>query len=85
MVARGPDPLDDSDRAAGYWWGLSMRQVEMSRTILLDARASAFFEATVADDIDVGRPNEIKVIFNRRTRSDAAGEFATKVVPGAPT
>ena len=77
-----PTPLDDADRAAGYWWELSMRQVEMSRTIVFDAprRARAFFEATVADNIDIGRPEEIKVIFHRRIRSDTKGEFATKVV-----
>jgi hypothetical protein len=27
-----PLPLTDADRAAGYWWELSMRQVEISRT-----------------------------------------------------
>ena len=44
-----PTPLDDEDRAGGYWWELSMRQVEMSRTLVFDAprRARAFFEATV--------------------------------------
>jgi hypothetical protein len=77
-----PTPLDDADRAGGYWWELSMRQVEMSRTIVFDAprRARAFFEATVADNIDIGRPDEIKVIFDRQIRSNTLGEFATKVV-----
>lgn len=77
-----PTPLDEVDRAAGYWWELSMRQVETSRTIVFDAprRARAFFEATVADNIDLGRPDEIKVIFDRRIRKDTTGEFATKVV-----
>ena len=27
-----PLPLTDVDRAAGYWWEVSMRQVEVSRT-----------------------------------------------------
>jgi hypothetical protein len=77
-----PTPLDDVDRSAGYWWELSMRQVEMSRTIVFDAprRARAFFEATVADNIDLGRPDEIKVIFDRQIRKNTEGEFATKVV-----
>jgi hypothetical protein len=77
-----PTPLDDADRAGGYWWELSMRQVEMSRTIVFDAprRARAFFEATVADNIDVGRPDEVKVIFGRQIRCTTKGEFATKVV-----
>jgi hypothetical protein len=29
-----PLPLTEHDRAAGYWWELSMRQVEASRTIV---------------------------------------------------
>ena len=31
-MARIPLPLADADRNAGYWWELSMRQVETSRT-----------------------------------------------------
>jgi len=32
-----PLPLTDTDRAAGYWWELSMRQIETSRTISIGA------------------------------------------------
>jgi hypothetical protein len=32
-----PLPLTGHDRDAGYWWDLSMRQVEVSRTLVLDA------------------------------------------------
>ncbi|MGZ4181581.1 MAG: hypothetical protein ACXVUL_12990 [Solirubrobacteraceae bacterium] len=48
-----PTPLTSEDRAAGYWWELSMRQVETSRTLVLDdpRRARSFFEALVADNI----------------------------------
>jgi hypothetical protein len=34
----------------------------------------------VADNLDIGRPDEIKLIFSRRIRSDTKGEFATRVV-----
>ena len=81
-MRRIPTPLSATDRAGGYWWELSMRQIEVSRTIVFDAprRARGFFEAVVADNVDIGRPDEIKVIFGRRIRSDTKGEFATKVV-----
>ena len=48
-----------ADRAAGYWWELSMRQVEVSRTLVFDdpRRARGFFEALVADNIGIGRPD----------------------------
>ena len=43
-------PFAPPDREAGYWWELSMRQVEVSRTIVFDAprRARVFFEALIA-------------------------------------
>ena len=77
-----PTPFTAADRAAGYWWELSMRQVEVSRTIVFDAprRARGFFEAVVADNLDVGRPDEVKIIFDRRIQRNTPGEFATKVV-----
>jgi hypothetical protein len=36
-IARIPCPFTRTDRQAGYWWQLSMRQLEVSRTIVLDA------------------------------------------------
>ena len=64
-TARIPTPLDEAERAGGYWWALSMRQVEVSRTLVLDQpqRARCFFESLVADDIDLGRPETLRVIF----------------------
>ena len=42
-----------------------MRQIETSRTIVFDAprHARAFFEALVADNLDIGRPDHVEVIF----------------------
>ena len=81
-LARLPLPLTDADRAAGYWWELSMRQIEVSRTLVLDSprRARAFFEALVADNLGIGRPDEVSLIFDRRIRSDTQTGFATRVV-----
>ena len=47
-----------------------MRQVEVSRTIVFDAprHARAFFEALAADNLDVGRPEHMEIIFGRRVR-----------------
>ena len=62
-----PLPLTEADRAAGYWWELAMRQVETSRTLVFDAprHARGFFEALVADNLDIGRPELIELIFKR--------------------
>jgi hypothetical protein len=81
-LAKIPTPLGEGDRAAGYWWELSMRQVEVSRTLVLEtpARARAFFDALVKDNLGVGRPDEVSLIFDRRIRSDTDTGFATRVV-----
>jgi hypothetical protein len=77
-----PTPLTPSDHEAGYWWELSMRQIETSRTLVFDAprRARGFFEALVADNLDLGRPDEVQLIFGRRIYSNTESEFSTKVV-----
>jgi hypothetical protein len=69
-MSRLPLPLTPADRAAGYWWELSMRQVEVSRTLVFDAprQARAFFEALVADNLDLGRPEHVELLFKRSPR-----------------
>ena len=86
-MAALPLPLTEHDRVAGYWWELSMRQVEVSRTMVFDAprRARAFFEALVADNLDVGRPDSVEFIFTghkgRRGRlPKVEAVYKTKVV-----
>jgi hypothetical protein len=63
-----PLPLTPADEQAGYWWELSMRQIETSRTIVFDAprRARAFVEALVTDNLDIGRPGSVELIFTGR-------------------
>ncbi|MGH3303400.1 MAG: hypothetical protein ACRDOK_17300 [Streptosporangiaceae bacterium] len=85
-MSRIPLPLTDADQAAGYWWELSMRQVETSRTIVFGAprQARAFFEALVADNLDLGRPEHVEILFKRDPRGrkpadPAAGSFKTAI------
>ncbi|WP_427007059.1 hypothetical protein [Pseudarthrobacter sp. H2] len=83
-----PLPLTDHDADAGYWWELSMRQVEISRTLVFDAprRARGFFEALVADNLDIGRPDSVELIFtghaphSRPGRPPVPGLCKTKIV-----
>ena len=78
---RLPLPLGPQDHDAGYWWELSMRQVEVSRTIVFDAprHARGFFEALVADNLDIGRPHNVEIIFARKIRRDTRGVFRTAI------
>jgi hypothetical protein len=81
-----PTPLTGADRAAGYWWELSMRQVEVSRTLVLDdpRRAGRFFEAPVADNVDIGRPELVAIVFARQVRKTTREPFMTRIFgPGS--
>src|SRR6478609_11246737 len=81
---RLPLPLTPADRAHGYWWDFSMRQIEVSRTMVSDQTCNgrAFFEALVADNLDLGRPEKVELIFGRRIprNRQTTGVFATRVV-----
>ncbi len=85
-LARLPLPLGSADQRAGYWWELSMAQVEVSRTIVFDAprHARGFFDALVTDNLDLGRPDTIEIIFDRQVRAGkqraTGGAFKTKVI-----
>ena len=86
-MAKIPLPLDDADRDAGYWWELSMRQVETSRTLVFDqdVHARAFFEALLCENMDLGRPENVELLFRRGQRSGrpaappAGGGFRTTI------
>ena len=78
-TSRLPLPLTTDDQAAGYWWELSMRQVEVSRTMAFAAprHARAFFEALIADNLDLGRPEHVEILFKRDPRGrKPAGQAA---------
>ena len=78
---RLPMPLGPKDHDAGYWRETSMRQVEISRTIVFDAprHARGFFEALITDNLDIGRPHNVEIIFARKIRRDTTGTFRTAI------
>ena len=86
-MARIPLPLTGADRDAGYWWELSMRQVETSRTLVFDddCHARAFFEALLCENMDLGRPENVELLFRRGQRLGGhsnpppGGGFKTKI------
>lgn len=58
-----------------------MRQVETSRTLVLDdpRRARSFFEALVADNIGIGRPEEVSMVFARQLRRPTHHRYQTRI------
>ncbi|MGH3755748.1 MAG: hypothetical protein ACREVA_12560, partial [Burkholderiales bacterium] len=77
-----PLPLTVADRHAGCDWELSCKQVEYSRTLVLDRPLAArqFMETVIAENIGLGRPSEVEVIFGRRVRRNTPGRFHTRIV-----
>jgi hypothetical protein len=80
--ARLPLPLSSADRGAGYWWDIAMRQVEVSRTIVFTApdRARGFFEALCTDNLDIGRPEQMQIVFGRRVRTPPPDGYRTRLL-----
>jgi hypothetical protein len=76
-----PSPFTPADRAAGYWWELSMRQVEVSETLVFDdpRRARSFFEALVADNVGIGRPESVSMVFARQVRTTTKEPFVGRI------
>ncbi len=86
-LARLPHPFTPADRAAGYRYELSVLQAEFSLTQVLDKPVSGriFFEQTIRDNLDIGRPDQVSLIFNRQVRRNTPGGFRTRVITDTVT
>ena len=86
-----PTPFTDEDQAAGYRYELSILQAEFSLTQMLDAPVSGriFFEQVIRDNLDLGRPDRISLIFGRSIyrgrKNHTPGTFATRVLTDGVT
>lgn len=79
---RLPNPFTAKDRARGYRHELSILQLEVSRTEVFDRplHGRQFFESVIHDQIDLGRPEKITLIFHRRLpKRRGEGPFRTRV------
>jgi hypothetical protein len=81
-LARLPHPFPTADRAAGYRYDLSILQAELSLTQVLDRPVAGrqFFEAILRDHLDLGRPDNVQILFNRQVRQSTPGRFRTRVI-----
>ena len=85
-LARLPHPFTGADRRAGYRYELSILQAEFSRTQVLDRPQSGrvFFEQLIRDNLDLGRPDKVSLIFDRQVRTrgrrPTPSRFRTRVL-----
>ena len=81
-----PSPFAPGDEAAGYRYELSILQAEFSLTQMLDAPVSGriFFEQVIRDNLDIGRPDHVGLVFDRRIlngrKHKTPGRFRTRVI-----
>src|SRR5262249_17418135 len=61
---------------------LSILQMEVSRTQVFDRprRGREFFEEIIRDNLDLGRPSRVQLLFTRQIRRTTPGLFQTPVV-----
>jgi hypothetical protein len=81
-----PNPFTRADTDAGYRYQLSVLQAEFSLTQMLDSPVSGrvFFEEVIRENLDIGRPDRVGLIFNRRLMKrgprPTPGRFRTRVI-----
>jgi len=81
-LARLPHPFDRRDRRAGYRYGVSILQAEFALTQVLDRPVAGriFFEQVIRENLDIGRPAQVQLIFDRRVSRRTPGRFRTRVI-----
>jgi hypothetical protein len=81
-LRRLPHPYPAADRAAGYRYQLSIWQIELSLTQVLDRPVSGriFFEQVIRENLDLGRPKQVQLIFDRSVTRATPGPFRTRVL-----
>lgn len=85
--ARLPHPFTPPDRRAGYRYDISILQAEFSLTQVLDRPLTGrvFFEEVIRDNLDIGRPDQVSLIFDRRVNRRTPGRFRTRVITDGVT
>jgi hypothetical protein len=80
-LARLPSPLTDADIDAGYRHELSIMQLEVSCTEVFDrpSHGRQFFEQVITDQLDLGRPERLQLLFEHRVLRNRKAPFRTRV------
>src|SRR6478672_4938100 len=91
MAAHSAAPVHRRGPAAGYRYELSILQAEFSLTQMLDKPVSGrmFFEQVIRDNLDIGRPDQVSLVFDRQLRRrgphPTPGRFRTRVITSGVT
>jgi len=79
---RLPQPFTAAEREAGYDYDISILQAEFALTQVLDRPQTGrlLFEAAIRENLDLGRPEEVQLIFERRITKRTPGRFRTHIL-----
>ena len=83
-LGRLPHPFSAKDRQAGYRYELSILQAEFSLTQIWEkgSHGRQFFEEVIRENIDLGRPEQVQLIFERKLQKKtvAEGRMRTRII-----
>jgi hypothetical protein len=81
-MSRLPHPFTDAHIAAGYTYDVSVLQAEFCLTQVLDRPLAGrcLFEELIRENLDLGRPDRVQLIFQRRISRKTPGSFRTRVI-----
>jgi hypothetical protein len=81
-MSRLPHPFPAADRAAGYDYNLSILQAEFALTQVFARPLTGrqFFEQVIKDNVTLGHPSQLQLIFDRRIMKTTPGRFRTRII-----
>jgi hypothetical protein len=83
-LARLPHPFTAQEREAGFRYDLSILQAEFALTQVLarPVNGRILFEEVIRENLDLGRPSQVQLIFGRRVHKQTQGRyrFRTRVI-----
>lgn len=81
-LRRLPNGFCATDRRAGIRYDISVLQAEFSLTQVFDrpAQGRVFFEEVIRENLDLGRPDHVQLIFNRRLNKRTPSRYRTRVI-----
>jgi hypothetical protein len=77
-----PHPFTGRDRRAGYRYDISILRAEFSLTQVLDRPLTGrvFFEDVIRENLNLGRPDQVALIFNKPINRRTPSRFRTRVI-----
>ena len=81
-LARLPHPFTAQDRRAGMLYQVSVLQAEFSLRQVFDRplQGRVFFEEVIRENLDLGRPDQVQLVFGRRVTRRTPSRFRTRVI-----